>query len=87
MNYKRTMHIEYQAPTYFAQQDLERRIVDAVYLVLEHDALSQGLMVDANQGDRTITDGWADSYVGVRDNEDGTSEDIEPIQMPFPPSR
>ena len=62
MDHKYTVHIEYQASTYLEAQKLERRMSEAIYLVLEHAALSDGLKQDAHQGDKTITKGWQSDF-------------------------
>lgn len=59
MDYKYTSHFELQAPNYLTVRALERKISEAVYLVLEHAALSDGLSADAYQGDKTVSKGWA----------------------------
>lgn len=59
MDYKRTRSIEFQAPHYLAICDLDRRISDAIQVVLEHAAMIDGLEREGYMGDSEATKGWA----------------------------
>ena len=59
MDYRSTIHFEFQAETFTENTRLRVKIAEAVEKVLEFHGLEGGLDVDAHKGDIEITKGWA----------------------------
>ncbi len=59
MDYRSTIHVEFQAETFTENTRLRDKIAEAVKHVLEFHGLKGGLDVDAYRGDVEITKGWA----------------------------
>lgn len=68
MNYRSTMHIEFQTETREETSQLREKLEAAVQWVLEFHALRAGLDKDACIGDRETTKGW-DSDAAPDDDE------------------
>lgn len=58
MDYRSTMHIEFQAETFTENTRLRRKLEEVVERVLAFHGLEGGLDQDAYAGDRETTKGW-----------------------------